>query len=171
MSDRLPLLEVRPSAPLLLVEAGPKEAAEGVWGWREAGLTVRVVRGRKMRTVDALFDEFSAALQFPHYFGENWPAFDECLADMDWLPLHTGIVIPVLQPGEVLSRAPDVELEVLARTITHAAETYGQPISLGEWWDRPAVPFHVVLQASPGEGDDVTRRWAAAGASVAPFGP
>lgn len=39
-----------------------------------------------MRTVAQLNDEFSAALQFSAYFGENWPAFNECLKDLDWLP-------------------------------------------------------------------------------------
>ena len=52
---------------------------------RKLQLTVRTVRGRKIRTVGRLFDEMAAALQFPYYFGENWPAFDECLADIDWL--------------------------------------------------------------------------------------
>src|SRR5262249_52404434 len=46
---------------------------------------VRVIRGRKSRTVRAFFDEVSAALQFPYYFGENWAAFDECITDLDWL--------------------------------------------------------------------------------------
>ena len=37
----------------------------------ERGYTVRVVRAPKMRTTDALFDEFAAALQFPYYFRPN----------------------------------------------------------------------------------------------------
>ncbi len=55
---------------------------------------------------------------------------------MDWLPAGEGIVISVLEPDEVLSDAPEVELSVLARIIGDAADTYGQPIALGEWWDR-----------------------------------
>jgi hypothetical protein len=46
-------------------------------GLGDAGLTVRMTRGRKMRTVDGLFDEMAAALQFPCYFGANWDAFSE----------------------------------------------------------------------------------------------
>jgi hypothetical protein len=170
MSDPRPLFEVNASASLLMFEAEPKVVAEATWGWREAGLTVRTVRGRKMRTVDGLFTEMAAALQFPYYFGENWPAFDECLADMDWLPMNVGIVIVVLEPGDVLAGAADVDLEVLVRTIAHAADTYSQPIESGEWWDRPAVPFHVVLQSPPAGGTFVRARWQTAGAAISELG-
>lgn len=47
------------------------------------GTVARVVRGKKSRTVSHFFDEISAALQFPYYFGENWAALDECLADLE----------------------------------------------------------------------------------------
>src|SRR5688500_5282014 len=46
---------------------------------------IRTVRGKKSRTVSAFFDEVSAALQFPYYFGENWAAFDEMIVDLEWL--------------------------------------------------------------------------------------
>ena len=70
----------------LLLPGDQRTVASAVMGWAEAGLTVRVVRGRKMRNLPGLFDEFSAALQFPLYFGENEDAFDECIADLENLP-------------------------------------------------------------------------------------
>ncbi|WP_273544069.1 barstar family protein [Cellulomonas fulva] len=154
----------------MLLRADQRRATEESWGWREAGLTVRHVRGRKMRTVGGLFDEVSAALQFPYYFGENWPAFDECLADMDWLPLQVGIVVTVLDAVEVLSDEPSAELGTLARTIAHASETYAEPIASGEWWDRPALPFHVVLQAREDQEGLVRARWGASGAMLSVLG-
>jgi hypothetical protein len=160
------LFEVEPSAPLRLFEGDEKLGSNATLKWSEDGLTVRVVRGRKMRTVSGLFDEFAAALQFPYYFGENWAAFDECLSDMDWLPMGAGLVVAVLDPGEVLADAPKGELPVLARRIAAAAETYSNPIDLGEWWDRPPVPFHVVLCAPPEDVAAVRARWRAAGAKV-----
>jgi hypothetical protein len=169
MTDPRTLFEVHGSAALRLLNGDAKASAEAVWGWREAGLTVRTVRGSKMRTVCGLFDEMAAALQFPYYFGENWAAFDECLADMDWLPMNVGIVVVVLDSGDVLVDAAEVELSVLVRTITHAAEIYAQPIESGEWWDRPSVPFHVVLQAGPASIAAVRARWQAAGAEVSGF--
>lgn len=164
--DPRPLLGVNDSAPLMLLHGDQKCAAEEAWGWREAGLTVRLLRGHKMRTVDRLFDEMSAALQFPYYFGENWPALDECLADMDWLPSRAGIVVVVLDAVEVLADEPDVELGTLVRSIAYAGETYAEPIDSGEWWDRPAVPFHVVLQAGTGEEALVRSRWGASGTRI-----
>jgi hypothetical protein len=59
-----------------------------------------------------MFDEMAAALQFPSYFGENWPAFDECLSDMYWLQADLGIVILLLEPDRVLDQAPAVELRL-----------------------------------------------------------
>lgn len=156
-------------SPLLLLKADSKVAAEAIWGWRKAALTVRAVRGRKMRTVPSLFDEIAAALQFPHYFGENWAAFDECLADMDWLLMNVGIVVVISDAQDVLADADDAELRVLVGAIVHARDTYSQPIECGEWWDRPAVPFHVVLQSSPADMAAVRARWQAAGAVISEF--
>lgn len=162
--DPRALLEIHGSAPLMLLRGDHKRAAEEVRGWGEAGLTARLVRGRKMRTVSKLFDEVSAALQFPYYFGENWPAFDECLADMDWLPLRVGVVVVVVDAAEVLSDEPAAELTTLVRAIAHASETYAEPIDSGEWWDRPPLPFHVVLQVQEGEEALLRTRWGASGA-------
>lgn len=168
MSDPRLLLSVSDSSALLITEVDAKSVAEAVMGWRDAGLTVRSVRGRKMRTVGGLFDEMAAALQFPYYFGENWPAFDECLADMDWLlPVNAGIVILVYDALEVLADAEETELTVLVRSIEAARRSYSEPIELGEWWDRPAVPFHVVLHsANPKDSRVLRARWQKADATI-----
>ena len=121
-----------------------------------------------MRTVQRLFDEVAAALQFPHYFGENWPALNECLEDMDWMPLSQGVALVLLEASQVLVDEP-AELEVLVRSIVNANMTYAQPIDEGEWWDRPAVPFHVVLHGAVGEAAFIAHRWGESGASVTPF--
>jgi hypothetical protein len=158
------------SASLLILEASPKFGSEAIRGWDEAGLTVRTVRGRKMRTMEALFDEVAAALQFPQYFGENWSAFDECLADMDWLPVNAGIVIMISDANEVLADSADDQLGTFVRAIAHAAKTYAEPIEVGEWWDRPAIPFHVVLLSTPDNTTTTRSRWGAAEAKITEFG-
>ena len=39
--------------------------------------TVRMARGARCETPQAVFKERGVALQFPYYLGENWNAFDE----------------------------------------------------------------------------------------------
>lgn len=49
------------------------------------GLGVFLLDGEQMSSQVELFQEFKVKLQFPEYFGANWNALDECLADLDWL--------------------------------------------------------------------------------------
>lgn len=132
--------------------------------WVEGGLTVRVLRGRKMRTLAGLFDEFAAALQFPLYFGENEAAFDESIADLEGVPANSGLVLLVADANEVLTTEADAHLAWLVRSLRAAAAEWAEPIALGEWWDRPGVPFHVVLVCDEQARDVTISRWRAAGA-------
>ena len=163
MSSVQQMLRVEALTPLLSLQADARTTAELGMGWADASLTVRSVRGPKARTGEALFDEFSAALQFPYYFGENWPAFNECLADLDWLSARTGFVVVVYEAAQLLQDEPPEEMAAFVRAIQNAAATFGQPVDDGEWWDRPALPFHVVLQE---ESMEALGRWKAAGAHI-----
>lgn len=166
MRDLSASIGVIGGAPFLAMPLDGKGSAEAIWSWRDSGLTVRLIRGRKMRSIEALFNEVAAALQFPHYFGENWPAFGECLADMDWLPMGAGIAVLVSDPGEVLIDEDEGALATLVRAVDSAAATYAEPIALGEWWDRAALSFHVVLQMPSSGGEEVAARWQRAGARI-----
>jgi hypothetical protein len=161
------LTEVQREARLKLWASDVAAAAEGAAEWLEAGLTVRMIRGAKMRSTSALMDEISAALQFPHYFGENWAALDECLADMEWLLPSKGIVLVVRQAEQVLVEEELEELEAFVAALRNASDEYGEPVELGEAWDRPAVPFHVLLQVSPDATSVAEQRWSAAGGQLA----
>src|SRR5712671_4928139 len=88
------------------------------------GLAVRVVRGTKMRSALQLFDEFSAAFQFPLYFGENWDAFEECLNDLEWLPAR-GYVLLVSDTPEVLSQQQYRQFEIFADILFKTSEKWG----------------------------------------------
>jgi hypothetical protein len=105
-----------------------------------------VVRGHKVRTSQALFDEFGAALQFPDYFGENWDAWDE------WMPAKQYVLV-VARALEVLANERRAMVQAFADGLMRAAEAWAEPIERGEYWDRPATPFHVILQVQPGERD------------------
>lgn len=170
MTDSLVLMRVEAELRPLLLEADPQAVGSAVLGWVGSGLAARVVRGRKMRTVSGLFDEFAAALQFPRYFGENWAAFDECLGDLETLPAGKGYVIMFTEPDQVLADAGPADLRLLADSLESACSAWSQPVELGEWWDRPAVPFHVVLTGEPEDLEVAVRRWTEAGARMGRLG-
>lgn len=159
-------LSLPASSLFFSVVAEPRDVATEILGWQQRGLVVRAIRGRKARTVEALFDEFAAALQFPYYFGENWSAFGECIADLDWLPFKPGVVVVVYAADHVLADAHPAELGTLVRALAAAADEFARPITQGEWWDRGPVPFHVVLHGDTERDHD---RWRAAGAQVVPL--
>ena len=103
---------------------------------------VRLIHGEKCNTLPRLFDEFSTALQFPHYFGKNWAALDECLVDLTWFNADVYILL-VMAAHQLL---PDDD-EAFRTTIVVLSNA-------GEEWSRPSVgrptqdakPFHTVLQ-------------------------
>jgi hypothetical protein len=162
------LLKVSADWALWVLTVAPQAGENAVSAWAAAGLAVRVARGRKMRSCDRLFDEFAAALQFPWYFGENWDAFDECLTDLSWLAPGAGYVLVITDPAEVLASS-DEDLTILVRLFTAAHSQWATPIATGEAWDRPAVPFHVVLQTLSLEEPRVIERWERAGAGLSSF--
>ncbi len=129
------------------------------------GVVARLLRGRRMRTVDGVWDEFAAAFQFPYYFGHNWAAFDECLADMDWFA-PVGFVVGIMDAGALLADELN-GLTTLVKLLHKAGETYRQAIALGSSWDREARSFHVVLQERTPEVGQVRQHLLAAGATIA----
>lgn len=120
-----------------------------------------------MRTLSGLFDEFAAALQFPIYFGENMDAFDECMADLEYLPAGEGYVMVILEPDQVLADAEVERFVQLLGSLKAAATEWARPVDLGEWWDRPAIPFHVVLAGGQDEIDIAADRWSKTGLTMA----
>jgi RNAse (barnase) inhibitor barstar len=112
-------------------------------------IAVRVVRGKKMRRLDDLYDEFAAAFQFPDYFGENWAAFDECLADLEWLPAH-GYVLLVSNAVEVLGDESEKQFSTLVRILSEICAEWGRA--------KTPKPFHVLFQCTDADLENVQRR-------------
>ncbi|WP_305092275.1 barstar family protein [Prescottella sp. R16] len=140
----MPSVPVFPPGLSLLV-ADPRRTAGIEEALRDTGHPVRHVRGRRMPTVAALFDEFAAALQFPYYFGRNKDAFDECFGEIGDT-VGAGAVIVVLDADVLLAEQP----EQLPWFVAAASDTAAA----------------VVLQARPGHADPVVARFAAAGADL-----
>lgn len=132
----------------------------------DRGITARVLRGSAMRTLDGLFAEVSSKLEFPDYFGNNWDALDECLADFEWLPgfAYTIVIVDAL---EVLAAEPAHQLEVLVKLLDRVSAEWAESVEIGEAWDRPAVPFHVIFQETASRVPDARARYASAGVSTA----
>lgn len=105
------------------------------------GFVLRVVRGAKCRTAAALFQEFARALKLPDYFGHNWDALEECLADLEWLPAK-GYVLAVTEAEQVLIKEED-DYSTFLEVLSDAGEAWaaGQAGS-------GSRPFHVILTVS-----------------------
>jgi len=64
---------------------------------------VRVLRGSRCTTKQSLLQGLARELEFPPYFGHNWDALDECLADLeDWMPA-TAYILLFLEADELLA--------------------------------------------------------------------
>lgn len=44
-----------------------------------------VLLQRGIKSKEELFTSLAKKLEFPAYFGHNWDALDECLADLSWI--------------------------------------------------------------------------------------
>lgn len=131
-----------------LADIDDEEFREVVGSLRELGHVVVELDCSKMLTPEQLFNAFAEAAGFPGYFGKNWPAFDECLADLEWLP-GSGYVF-VLRNSDRLLEQGSSERATFWRIIAKVAAEWSEPVHLGEWWDRDGIPFHVVLGAPNG---------------------
>lgn len=121
---------------------------------------IRMIRGKKGRTLDALYDEVSAALQFPWYFGGNWAAFDECITDLDWIPADTYCLM--ISQADLLLCDEPVEFSVLMRVLDSANVNWLTPNKYAPR-HRPATAFHVIFQCDPTGLDAFSERLAQAG--------
>lgn len=119
---------------------------------RNSGGQVIEIDGASATTSAALFDEFAQAARLPNYFGRNWAALDECLADLEWLPGASYVVI--LKNAHRLLEFSRQERKVFIRVITKVAVEWAEPVRDGEDWDRPSVPFHLVVNCEDEYGTD-----------------
>ena len=107
---------------------------------------VRMIRGKKSTTVREFFDEISAALQFPYYFGENWAAFEECIVDLDWVEGEAYLLL--INNASLLLSQDDLEdFKILMRIFSTANEEWLTPNQYNPR-DRQPTPFHVLFQCN-----------------------
>jgi RNAse (barnase) inhibitor barstar len=127
-----------PWVALLVVKAGQR--VERLIPFPD-GFSVHVLKGAKCRTASGLFAEFARALGFPDYFGHNWDALEECLADLEWLPAK-GYVLLVNDAEQVLPRDEE-DYATFLEVLSDAGEAWASG-QAGAGSQR-ATPFHVLL--------------------------
>lgn len=116
------------------------------------GFALRLIQGKKCGTPSSLFDEFARALDFPDYFGHNWDALEECLADFEWFPAK-GYILLITDAHAVLPDDED-EYETLLEVLSDAGEAW----SKGQTTDGRRAPFHGVFVVTE-EDKSKRKRW------------
>lgn len=111
------------------------------------GYALRAIKGAKCQTTAGLLTEFARALDFPDYFGHNWDALEECLADLEWLPAK-GYILLITDAMHVLPDDEE-EYETFLEVLRDAGEAWGNgQAGMGT---RRATPFHVLFAVSERE--------------------
>ena len=111
------------------------------------GLVLKIIKGLHCKTPATLLAEFARALDFPDYFGHNWDALEECLADLEWLPAK-GYILLITDAAAVLSN-DETEYETFLEILCDAGEAWGSgQAGMGA---RRATPFHVLFAVSERE--------------------
>ena len=111
------------------------------------GLVLKIIKGLHCKTPATLFAEFARALEFPDYFGHNWDALEECLADLEWLPAK-GYILLITDAASVLPN-DETEFETLLEILRDAGEAWASgQAGMGA---RRATPFHVLFAVSERE--------------------
>lgn len=170
MTARAPQLSVAthlqsskpPWTALLLLKAGQRpESTVKV----PRGFVLRVMRGGKCRKAPDLFAEMATVLAFPDYFGHNWDALEECLADLEWLP-GKGYVLLFTNADQILADDDD-EFTTLLEVLSDAGEAWAS----GQAGKRP-TPFHTLFAVSEREKSKLAHRGLAqvAASSAPPSG-
>lgn len=111
----------------------------------ERGPIIRL-NGSRMRRVEGLFKEFARELRFPEYFGHNWPAFDECIKDMEWMSSPSYRIV-IERADELLVDDP-LELGTFLKIASSAGRYWSDAIGLGPEWGGGEVRFNTVLVAT-----------------------
>jgi hypothetical protein len=110
------------------------------------------LHGSRMTDLEGVYREFVRALEFPEYFGWNWPAFHECLTDLSWLPAERYLL--VITDADLLLANDLSETPTFRRLMESAGRRWANAFALGPEWGGGEVPFNLVLVGEPPSWDD-----------------
>lgn len=128
------------------VDANPNLVLKLLKQYSDETTRIFLLDGEKMRSFENLYDEFHLKFNFPDYFGRNSSAIIDCFRDIA-AASFSPVVIVIDKFDAFLHEEDNDSVDVVQQylgLLWYIAERFNQPIE-GGGWDRPAVPFHVVL--------------------------
>jgi RNAse (barnase) inhibitor barstar len=108
---------------------------------KETGLAAFRIDLSQVRGKKDFLDRVAEAMDFPEWFGGNLDSLNDCLTDLDWLPVKTGYVLIFEN-----SRHFDDALPVLK--------------AAAEYWKEEGRPFWALFE-SPGSVNPALPKWPA----------
>jgi hypothetical protein len=132
--------------PDVLIDATPSVLIDGC---------IRRIRAERIVTFSDLHDEFSAAFQFPWYYGRNFNAALDCLFDLDWCESDHRTFVAIVTNAHSLVHTKDIQGENALHYVLDIAERIGPLMAEEYQWSyeeiRPPTAFKFVLQAPNAE--------------------
>ncbi|MDJ0951260.1 MAG: hypothetical protein QNJ94_20300 [Alphaproteobacteria bacterium] len=120
---------------------------------------VRFLRGCRMRSEEALWNEMSAALQFYGPRGDTWNVIDELLEEMyEWMPGDTFIIL-IWDAQDLLLDEDPALLRHFLELMNDAGDMWSKPVTDNRRYNRPAVPFHTICQYPKHKEQQVYERY------------
>ena len=118
------------------------------WMHNNPKISVFFLDGSQMQSLNDFFNELIRGYSLPDYFGRNFNALDECLNDESVLD-GTAFLTVIFNADKILTKDCHDRFELFLDVLTRAGDDWAVPINVGEAWDRPAKPFHVIMQYEP----------------------
>lgn len=65
------------------------------------GDVVREINAARITSKEALLQAVASVLEFPDYFANNWDSFEECLAELEFVPQNHRLILVFRQAGNL----------------------------------------------------------------------
>ncbi|MGY6768867.1 barstar family protein [Komagataeibacter sp. NFXK3] len=105
-----------------------------------------ILSGSLMQTPDVFYNEIYIQFHAPPYAGKNFNALRNILTDQSWIMNRSQYVVFCQNAEKILIKAKENALQGFLEILEAVGREWSQPVQQGEAWDRPAVPFHSILQ-------------------------
>jgi len=143
-------------------------------GFAYGDTVLRTIRAQHCTGWHETFVYWSAALQFPGYFGFGGDAFKDCMRDLGWLRA-THYIIVVTKAYLLLSNEDEAALAAFLGLLKGVSEDWAKPVSMPNaepeirtHYERGGVPFHVLFQCEIERANETRYLYARQGTWLSP---